>query len=117
VALHYNDDSAWIGTVQAHGGSGHECGGAGTYLRVDTDDNIKKLTVDNENICTPLNARVEWDKLTATHKGQLSFHTWLFDEGENHVHVFDVRTVELPSTALCYVPRLLLFVHLISHFK
>ncbi|WAR26294.1 hypothetical protein MAR_011998 [Mya arenaria] len=93
VALRFNDDSAFSGTVKAYGGRGYECGGAGTYLRVDVDDDVKKLFVDNENVCTPLDARVDWEKLTETHKGQLSFHTWLFDEGDDHEHVFDEVTL------------------------
>ncbi|KAH3880040.1 hypothetical protein DPMN_003952 [Dreissena polymorpha] len=67
-----------------------ECGGAGTYIRQNTATGKKYLSVDNENICTPLSPRVDWSKLTATHKGQLSFHTWLFDALNSHDHIFDV---------------------------
>lgn len=90
VAIHYST-STYTGQIIAHGGSGHECGGAGTVLKLDTDDNSKRLSVDNNNMCTPLDTRIDWSALTATHRGQMSFHTWLFDEQGSHSHIFAVH--------------------------
>ncbi|XP_053376792.1 adhesin BmaC autotransporter-like [Mercenaria mercenaria] len=88
VALHRAVDT-FSGAILAHGGTGYECGGAGTVLRMNTTDNTKKLTVDNENVCTPQDSRVDWTQLSDTHRGQLSFHTWLFDDPNSHDHVFE----------------------------
>lgn len=92
VALHYSA-STFTGDINAYGGAGHECGGAGTVLKRDTNSDTKKLSVDNKNICEPLNSRVDWSALSATHRGQMSFHTWLFDEPGSHVHVFEVGVI------------------------
>lgn len=89
MALHYST-STYTGKINAHGGAGHECGGAGTVLQRDTDDDTKTLSVDNNNMCTPLDSRVDWSSLTSTHRGQMSFHTWLFDEPGTHTHIFKV---------------------------
>lgn len=93
VSLHFKEDM-FSGRIKAHGGSGHECGGAGTVLRYNMDNSTNKLTVDNENACTPINSRVEWSQLTATHRGQLSFYTWLFDDTTSHEHTFEVGNIK-----------------------
>ena len=91
MSLNYNDDSAFSGSVAVYGGSGLECGGAGILLRRDKDDNIRKLFVDNENVCSPLDPTIDWSVLTGTHTGRLSHHTWLLNEPDSREHVFDVR--------------------------
>lgn len=95
IAIHYHDNT-FSGTVKAHGGIGYECGGAGTFLKINSTHGTKKLTVDNENVCTPLDTRVEWTQLSDTHRGQLSFHTWLIDDPDSHEHMFDVTNTFSP---------------------
>lgn len=97
VALHLAVD-AYTGKISAYGGSGHECGGAGTVLKRNTESDYKELIVDNEDVCTPLSSRVEWSLLSDTHRGQLSHHTWIVDESLEHV--FDVS---LYCTQFCPV--------------
>jgi hypothetical protein len=36
---------------------------------------------------------VDWSQLTQTHKGQLSFYTWLVDDPDAHGHIFDVSNL------------------------
>lgn len=86
----YSGEYHYSGKVTAYGGSGYECGGAGTVLNIDTNNRTKKLTVDNANMCAPLSSTIDWSKLTEQHRGQLSFYTWLFDRTTSHEHVFDV---------------------------
>ena len=93
VAIDYTTDH-FTGTILSYGGRGYECGGAGTVLRKDTGSNAVRLVVDNNNICTPLNPRIEWDYLGDTNRGKNSFHTWLFDQdGSSHFHQFEVSIV------------------------
>ena len=89
VSVHYNQ-TLFEGSVEAHGGTGHECGGAGIVLMHDTQNNSKALTVNNDNVCTPLSDTIDWTQLTDTHRGQLSFTTWIFDEPGFHDHFFTV---------------------------
>ena len=62
-------------------------------LRKDTGVNTVKMLVDNNNICSPLEPRVEWDTLSDTNRGQNSFLTWLYDrDNTGHSHVFEVSS-------------------------
>ncbi|KAL4226615.1 hypothetical protein ACF0H5_014598 [Mactra antiquata] len=96
VAMYFSDNT-YTGDIKAHGGIGYECGGAGTVLKYDTSSDYKELIVDNEDICTPVSSRIEWSDLSDTHRGQLSFFTWIFDQDGSHDHVFD--TVHLSGQA------------------
>ena len=96
VAIDYTTDDdykqyEYTGTIYSHGGKGYECGGAGTVIQKDTTTSKVKLIVDNNNICTPKDPRVDWDILSDTNRGQNSFFTWLFDQDDTeHTHVFEV---------------------------
>ena len=91
VAIHY-EEHQFQGTTLSHGGRGYECGGSGLVLFYNVKNNTKRLKVDNRNTCTPKNPEVDWTRLTSTHRGQLSFHTWIFDEPGSHTHTFDVNS-------------------------
>lgn len=93
VAIDYTADE-YTGTILAYGGKGYECGGAGTVLRKDITNNTVKMLVDNNNICTPKNPRVDWESLSDTNRGQNSFLTWLYDQDETgHVFEFEVMHI------------------------
>ena len=89
VAVDYRQDH-FTGTILSHGGSGYECGGAGTILRRDTLTDKVKLIVDNKNRCDPLASRVEWDSLNENNRGKNTARTWLYDrDTTNHTHIFE----------------------------
>ena len=91
VAIDYTADE-YTGTILSHGGKGYECGGAGTVIRKDKTTDKVKLLVDNNNICTPKDPRVDWAILSDTNRGQNPFFTWLYDQDETgHTHVFEVK--------------------------
>ena len=88
----------FIGTTMAHGGfSNFECGGAGTILWHDSTNNNNRLVVNNHDMCTALTPRVDYNNLDDLNRDQDSFHTWLFDRGDDHSHMFD--EVELAGHA------------------
>ena len=88
----------FTGNVMAHGGTSNvECGGAGTILWHNTTNNNNRLVVNNNDLCTPLITRVDYSNLDGSHRGRDSFHTWLFDRGDDHSHMFD--EVELAGRA------------------
>ena len=90
--------SLFIGSALAHGGnSNFECGGAGTILWRNTTDKYNRLVVNNYDKCTPLISHIDFNNLDNEHQGRDSFHTWLFDRGDDHNHKFD--EVELSGHA------------------
>ena len=106
VAIHYTADE-FTGIILSHGGSGYECGGAGTVLRKDTAANTTKLLVDNGDICTPVQPEVSWDTLSDMNRGQNSFLTWLYDQDNTgHAHVFEVSSVYTSFKQYCCLSAL-----------
>ena len=97
IAIWY-EQSEFTGSAVAHGGTSDvECGGAGTILWRSTTTNYNRLVVNNYDKCTPLIQRVDYSSLNDTRRGRDSFHTWLFDSGNNHSHTFD--EIELSGRA------------------
>ena len=63
-------------------------------LRKDTRANKVKMIVDNNNICTPLETRVEWESLSDANRGRNSFLTWLYDrDSTEHSHILEVSSL------------------------
>ena len=97
IAIWY-EQLQFTGSAVAHGGTSDvECGGAGTILWRNTTKKYNRLVVNNYDKCTPLNPTVAYSNLDGQHRGRDSFHTWLFDRGDNHSHTFD--EVELSGKA------------------
>ncbi|KAK3576663.1 hypothetical protein CHS0354_004948 [Potamilus streckersoni] len=80
VAIHY-EMSTFGGSVYSHGGHGYECGGAGTVLwrQLLNGGHSDRLFVDNKDLCVPKSSHIDWGILSDAHRGEHSFHTWLYD--------------------------------------
>lgn len=81
IAVHYTNYT-YSGTKDAYGGSGHECGGAGTVLFKDLSDNSNSLLVDNNHVCSPLKPNINFNELSDIGRKEYSFHTWVFDHSD-----------------------------------
>lgn len=88
VAIYYSQ-SFFDGEVQVNGGgNGYECGGSGTVIWKDENEIGFRLQVDNKDTCEPLQTAIDFGILSDTHRGEHSFHTWLYDPLGGHNHVF-----------------------------
>ena len=81
------------GTSTAFGGSGHECGGAGTILYREHTDGVvtaNRLIVDNDasRDCTALDQRISYADLSDLSRGSDSYRTYIHDTGSSHEHEF-----------------------------
>ena len=85
--------NTFTGTVTSFGGTGHECGGAGTILyrdRQDDDSLLNRLIVDNDATreCEALEARIEYAELTDINRGSDSYRTYIHDVDDVEQHSF-----------------------------
>ena len=84
----------WLstGTTTAYGGTGHECGGAGTILYRDRDGSTlsNRLIVDNDasRDCVALDDRITYADLSDLSRGSDSFRTYIHDIDGVHEHTF-----------------------------
>lgn len=93
VAIYYSS-LFFEGSVTTEGGGGaYECGGSGTAVWKDRDEAGFSLVVDNKDQCVPLDTTVDFGILSDTHRGEFSFHTWLYDSAGSHSHEFDALTI------------------------
>lgn len=44
--------------------------------------------VDNNNLCSPREPKIDFGILGDVHRGEHSFHTWLYDPAGSHTHNF-----------------------------
>jgi hypothetical protein len=66
----------------------------GTAIWKDHEEDGYSLVVDNKDTCIPLNTVIDFGILSDTHRGEFSFHTWLYDPDQNHhSHEFDAVTI------------------------
>ena len=93
VAIHYSSSHFEGKVLSQGGGNGFECGGSGTVIWRDVNENGFELVVDNQNTCHPLNSTIDFGILSDTHRGEHSFHTWLYDPAGGHSHVFKAVTI------------------------
>lgn len=93
VAIYYTN-SYFDGEILSHGGgNGFECGGAGTVVWRNITDTGFKLIIDNKDKCQPLNSLIDFGILSDTHRGEHSFHTWLYDPLGGHDHIFQAVSI------------------------
>ena len=81
--------------MTSYGGTGLECGGAGTILYRDRDDASgdlsNRLIVDNDasrDECVPLEERITYADLSDLSRGADSFRTYIHDIDGVHEHTF-----------------------------
>ena len=93
AAIYYSS-LYYEGDVYSHGGgNAYECGGSGTVMWRDVDEEGFELVVDNKGMCKPLNSVIDFGILSDTHRGEHSFHTWLYDPLGGHAHQFKAVTI------------------------
>lgn len=81
IALHY-DTYSYSGKLKAYGGTGFECGGAGTVLFRDTSSSSDTLQVDNNNMCSPIDPSIDFDELSDIGRRKYSCVTWIYDKDD-----------------------------------
>lgn len=81
IAIHYTMYS-YTGELKGYGGTGYECGAAGTVLFRDMSTSSDTLQVDNNNVCSPLSQNIDFDKLTDVGRRKYSCKTWLYDKDD-----------------------------------
>ncbi|KAL8620488.1 hypothetical protein ACOMHN_056880 [Nucella lapillus] len=93
VAVYYSTNRFQGDALAQGGGQGHECGGSGTVVWRDVNQTGFELVVDNRGLCQPLDPAINFGVLSDTHRGEHSFHTWLYDPAQGHRHEFKAVTI------------------------